>query len=79
MGKGNCRRPGKRALFIHIPDALNDMVQDYASKERLSATSVVIMALEAFLQGRGYTIGAAREPEPPTRKTASRKKRAKDS
>jgi hypothetical protein len=42
-------RPGKRSLYVEIPEKLADLLDKRAKDERRDKTTLVLMALEQFL------------------------------
>lgn len=76
-------RPGKRTLYVEIPEGLGKVLDAKVASERRSLTTVVILALEQYLgtspeeYGRpaGTPPADAPDPAPPPSPRSRRRKK----
>jgi hypothetical protein len=58
------RRPGKASLYVELPEALMKALRERVQRDRRPQTTVVIMALEAYLGFNSDQLPAEPSVEP---------------
>jgi hypothetical protein len=71
------KRPGKRHLYVEIPETLGEQLDELAKRNRRTITAEVVLALEKHLAGNGYPSLPATHPPTTAEGKPNPKKRAK--